>query len=113
MLSKKRKDSKELFKEVLSNSKSFYGTNMSLRVFIGDSVENTRFSFVVSKKVSTKANKRNLLKRRGFSVIKNTLKNIKKGFTCVFFFKKNAITVSYTELNKEILFLLRKSKILK
>jgi ribonuclease P protein component len=112
MLPKKRRVGKELFPDVLKKSKSFYGENMSLRVFLADPSNETRFSFVVSKKVSNKANKRNLLKRRGYSIIKDTTKNINRGFVCVFFFKKSALTVSFADLRKEVLFMLKKSTVL-
>jgi len=113
MLPKKRKVEKSLFTGVLNKSKSFYGKNISLRVFPIESLETTKFSFVVSKKVSNKANKRNLLKRRGFSVVKNIIKHTNKGFVCVFYYKKNALSSSYVEIEKDIKYLLTKARILK
>ncbi len=112
MLSKKRRVGKELFPDILNKGTSFYGENMSLRVFSVKLSNETKFSFVVSKKVSNKATERNFLKRRGYSVIKDITKNINKGFVCVFFFKKHTPTLSYMDLKKEILSLLRKSTIL-
>lgn len=112
MLPKKRRVGKELFPDVLNKSKSFYGDSMSLRVFSVGYSNETRFSFVVSKKVSNKAVKRNFLKKRGYSVIKDISVNINKGFVCVFFFKKSALTLSYVDLKKEISSLLKKSRVL-
>ena len=113
MLPKKRKVDKRLFSHVFNNSESFYGKNISLRVFYVDGDNITKFSFVVSKKVSNKANKRNLLKRRGFSVIENKIKYTNNGFVCVFYFKKNAINKSYSDIEKDIVLLLKKANILK
>lgn len=115
MLSKKRRAEKSLFPRVLSKSKSFYGKNMTVRVFLLNSPDKnskSKFSFVVSKKVSNKAVKRNLLKRRGYSVVKDIKTQINEGFVCVFFFKTTTINLSYIELKKEITFLLKKSNIL-
>ncbi len=114
MLSKKRRVGRELFSQILTRSKSFYGNNLSLRVFkTPHSNKETKFSFIVSKKVSNKAVKRNLLKKRGYYAVKKISKNLNNGFVCMFFLKNSSILLSYTELEKEILFLLKKANVLK
>ncbi len=113
MLSKKIRVGKELFPQVLLKARCLYGNNMSLRVLNTNITNKTKFSFVVSRKVSNKAVRRNLLKRRGYSIIKNISKYINNGFICVFFFKKTSTLLSYKELEKEIFFLLKKAKVLK
>jgi len=112
MLPKKRRVEKELFPDVLNKARSFYGENMSLRVFLAEPYKETRVSFVVSKKVSNKAVKRNFLKRKGYSAIKDMPISLNKGFVCVFFFKKSTLSISYTDLKKEISSLLKKSRVL-
>ncbi len=113
MLSKKRRVNRALFSKVLSKNKSFNGKNISLRVFFGEYLNEPRFSFVVSKKVSNKANKRNFLKKRGYSVVKNIIKQTRGGAVCLFYFKKNATLLSFKDLKKEITTLLKESNILK
>ncbi len=113
MLSKKTRVGKELFPQVLLKAKCLYVNNITLRVLSTNITNKTKFSFVTSKKVSNKAVKRNLLKRRGYSIVKSISKNINNGFICIFFFKKSSTLLSYTELEKEILFLLKKAKVLK
>jgi len=112
MLSKKRRVNRALFSQILTKSKSFSSKNISLSVFNTYSSNETKFSFVVSKKVSNKAVKRLVLKKRGYFAIKKNIKNINKGFICIFFLKKNSTLLPYPILEKEILFLLKKAKVL-
>ena len=109
MLSRKRKIKRSLF-SCLKNGKSFYSKNLSLRTYsCKEKTKNeTKFSFVVSKKVSNSATARNLLKRRGY----NSIKDIKNGFVCIFYFKKTATVLSSNDLNKEILGLLKEGGVL-
>jgi len=110
MLPKKRKIERSLFSFFIKN-KSFQSKNVSLKVcFSDDSKKETKFSFVVSKKVSNLANKRNLLKRRGYHIVEN-IKNIKKGFICIFYFKKSVINLPYKEIKEEVIKLLKESSI--
>lgn len=109
MLPRIRKIQRLLFNLTLSRNKSFKSENLLLLVKKTKLEEKTRFSFVISKKVVKKAHKRNLLKRRCFNVIKNEIYNIKNGFVCVFFIKKNISTLPYQKLNKEIVELLNKA----
>lgn len=111
MLSKKQKVERSLFL-FLKKAKFFQSKNISLKVYYNNNTNNkTKFSFIVSKKVLNKANKRNLLKRRGYFIV-NGIKNIQKGVVCVFYFKKNINTLSYKEIKEEILNLLREAKLI-
>ncbi len=114
MLSKNRRVGRELFSQILTKSRSFNGSNLSLRVLKTPlNNKETKFSFVVSKKVSNKAVKRNFLKKRGYYAVKKISKNLNNDFVCVFFLKKNSTLLSYKEFEKEILFLLKKAEVLK
>jgi len=114
MLPKKRKVNRETFASILKKGRSFHSKNISIRVYSSkNKEEDSRFSFVVSKKISNNANKRNLLKRRGYDVVKGVIKNIKKGFIGIFFYKKGILDLSYLEIRDEIVFLLKKSDALK
>jgi ribonuclease P protein component len=114
MLPSKKRVKKEMFPFVLKNGKIFHSKHISLKTnILKNTTKETKFSFVVSKKVSNKANKRNLIKRRGFSILREILDNIETGFICVFFLKKGVTDISYSELKEEILILLNKAKIIK
>jgi len=73
----------------------------------------TKFSFVVSVKISKKATERNKLKRRGYNIIKKIYNDIQSGFVCVFFLKKNIATLSYPQFEEHLRALLEKARILK
>ena len=72
-----------------------------------------RFSFVVSKKEAKLAVVRNKLRRIGYSVIQKNISQIKENFLVAVFIKKGAMKLSKKELEKEIIFLLKKANLLK
>ena len=72
-----------------------------------------RFSFVVSKKISKKAVERNKFRRIGYNTIQKNISSIKEGFLVAVFIKKSATKISKKELEKEIIFLLKKANLLK
>ncbi len=113
MLSKKQRVTKKDFPIFLNKKNSFYSKNITLKfIYSKQNLENTKFCFIISKKVLSKANKRNFLRRRlKFVVLKNKLK-IKNGFICVFYIKKTIISTSFSEIEKEVLFLLKKANII-
>ena len=116
MLPKTQRVGKELFPKIFSGGRSFSSPHLSVRVLPPASdggVGINKFSFTVSKTVSKKAVQRNLLRRRGYSAIKKTVKETSPGFVCVFSFKKGSENLSYSEISEEIRFLLEKSGILK
>ncbi len=113
MLPKNKRVSKEVFSCILKKSKPLHSENLTLRVLKNiDKKEETKFSFVVSRKVSNKAPKRNLLKRRARFAVSKLYKSMVNGFICVFFVKKSAVDVSYSDLEKEIFYLLKKANVI-
>lgn len=109
MLPKNRRLDKSLFNEVIKKGRSIHSKNISVSILKGSEIEDSRFAFVVSKKVAKKAVNRNLMKRRGYSVLKNLSKEIKKGFLVVFFFKKGSESLTFKEIEDEIATLLKKT----
>ncbi len=75
----------------------------------------SKFSFVVSKKVSKSAVQRNLLRRRGYSALRLILGK-KKLHTLpvlgVFFLKKDAEKLTFSAFQNEVRLLLKKAQIL-
>ncbi len=113
MLSKKQRVNQKNFPTFFDKNNSFYSKNITLKFTHNkQNLEKTKFCFIISKKVSTKANKRNLIRRRlKFVILKNNSK-IKNGFICVFYIKKTIVNPSYSEIEKEVLFLLKKANII-
>ena len=110
MLPSKLRINKTLFK-TFGRGTSFHSPAISLFVYKKDDHSNSQFSFSVSKKVSKLAVKRNKLRRQGYSVISKNLDSIKKGYFVVFNFKKEAIGLSYNQIESDIKVLLQKAEL--
>lgn len=116
MLAKKNRLSRALFDTLLKSGVSFHSPNLSFRTLVSQK-EPSKFSFVVSKKVSKSAVKRNQLRRRGYAILQNTLKQEDKGkmnktVLGAFFFKKGVEKLSFIEIQGEIEFLLKKARVI-
>lgn len=110
MLSKDFKIDKKLIPLVLKEGKIFNSPYFTLRVFKQktDCKKFSLFSFVVSKKVAKNATNRNKLKRKGFYIIRKIIQKTRPCFVCVFSFKKEILNLSFLNLEKEILQILKK-----
>lgn len=109
MLPQKRKVSTELFPLVIKRGKTISSDHFSFKFSPLFGITESKFSFVVSGKISKKATERNLLKRRGYNVIKknSALKIIP--VAGVFFAKKGSTALSFPTLEQEINNLLLKA----
>lgn len=114
MLSKKYKIKKTAFFEIISKGKLFHSPHFTLRVLRAKKEEhdNPLFSFIVSSKVARSAVDRNKLKRRGYAIVRKNLKKIQPQQLYAFFLKKGAVQLSFNNMEKEIIFLLKKSSAL-
>lgn len=111
MLPQKRKVGTELFPLVLKGGKAASSEHFSFKFVPISGTQENKFSFVVSGKVSKKATERNLLKRRGYVVIKKNNISKKTPIAGVFFAKSGATKLSYNALEREISGLLVKARI--
>jgi ribonuclease P protein component len=107
MLPKKKRITKEIFHQVMKNSKVF---NSPFFTFYYLNSPNPQYSFVVTKKVAKGAVERNQFRRKGYNIML-FLKNIRSG-TGIFFFKKEAIKASSLELKNNIENLLKRANAL-
>jgi len=105
---KKKKD----FERVFKGGKSFKKGFLILR-FKENDLKINRFGFVVSKKISKKAVKRNQIKRRLREVVRSNIDFYKKGFDLVYISLPGLEKQNFQKIKDTILFLLNKSKILK
>ena len=105
---------KQIFPVLLKNGQIFNSRNMSLRIMPDQqTIKNliNQVSFVVSTKVSKLATVRNLLKRRGRAIIVKHKENIKTPYFLAFFIKSGAVNLSFSDFEKEVLYLLNLAKI--
>lgn len=107
MLPKTKRVKRALFQKVFSSGRTLHSTYLTARIVLTSptplaSGAPSKFSFVVSKAVAKKAVDRNLLRRRGYSVISKLYNLFPAGLVVVFFYKKGADKLSYASLSKEI-----------
>ena len=91
MLLKKNRVDKKLFEIVLQKGKFVNSPNLSFKFFKNKDFVVPRISFVVPKTVVKSAVKRNLLRRRGYFVLRKYIEKISPSITGVFFFKKGGL----------------------
>ncbi len=96
MLPRTQRVSKRLFEEALKKAKKLHGAHLTLALSKGES--GTRCAFVVSKKVASKAVKRNWLRRRLFVMYRGYNKQIPAGFILMFFVKKAPSTYTAKDM---------------
>jgi ribonuclease P protein component len=113
MLPKKVRIKKSLFKDIKTRGIFLNSPYLFLNVYKESEDKNSLFAFSCSKKVNKLAVKRNLLRRRGYSIIKKILPNINKGFYFIFSFKKDADKQDFNILEQNILDLLKQNNFLK
>jgi ribonuclease P protein component len=107
MLPKNKRVKRVLFPGVFNSGKVLHSVYLTARVVLPApssprAKEPGRFSFVVSKAVAKKATDRNLLRRRGYSVISKMGNLLPPGIVVVFFFKKGSDKITYASLSREI-----------
>ena len=106
MLPKKKRITKDIFQTVISKGNIVSG---SFFLFKYIKEINPHYVFVVSKKIAKTATKRNSLRRRGYNILRQY--GLKNG-AGIFFYKKEAIGVSVSDLKKDIEFILEKIKLI-
>jgi len=106
MLNKKKKVNTSIFKTVIKEGASYFSQNISLRIVKKTSI-GRKFGVSVPKKELKTA-----VKRKVLSILQKIEPKTNIGFNCVFFLKKGALELSYQKLQDEIIFLLKKAKIL-
>ncbi len=109
MLQKKKRVTKDVFMSIMKDGKTVHSPLFSFR-FLADNA-GPRYACVVPKAVFKKAHDRNSLRRKGYNALR---KNITlPPLSGIFFFKKEAKTVDFSEITKEITNLLQKAHFVK
>jgi len=109
---KNRLKRRKNFERLIKKGSFYKGVFLVLKT-IKNEKENTRFGFIVSKKVSKKAVERNKVKRRMREVVRGLLGFVVPGYDVVFFAKKNILGKNFNEIKKEICALMEKSELIK
>lgn len=112
MLPKSRKlKGRDVFFLIYRTGKRFFTDYLT--VYLKISRDHSKFACVISKKAGKKAVARNKLRRRSYSIIRRYLPDLKEGGAIILVFKKGATELSYLELEKNILEIFKKAKLLK
>ena len=111
MLSQDRRIQRNFFSKILKEGKR-YNSKHFLLYLLKYNKKSSRFSFSVSKKVTKLAVDRNKYRRRGYSLVSKYLPNIKPGSLFFFLFKKGDKKLTFNEMEKEIIYLLRETSML-
>lgn len=108
---KNRLKNKKDFDEVFKKGKGAEGFFLFLKTK-NNGLNESRFGFIVSRKVSKKAVIRNKIKRKLRAATGSRTDFIKKGLDVVVFVKKGGDKKELLEMEKELVFLFEKIKIL-
>jgi len=100
------------FKRLVTSGRSFFSKDISLRR-VPNSLDVSRFAFVVSTKVSKKTVERNKLKRRMREIIRKMIPIIKPGSDILIIGKKSALELNFGQLETAINEVLSKANLIK
>lgn len=92
MLPKSNRLDRKLVETIFKNGRFVNSVNLSFK-FIKNISINNKISFIVPKTASKKAVVRNLLRRRGYAVLKKYINQFPSGLTGVFVFGKKSVEV--------------------
>jgi len=112
MLPIKYRVKKDSFTKIMKEGVFVHSPNFYLRFIDKKDQLSSQFSFVVPNKVKKTAMGRHLIKRRLSAVVEKLLTTLKPGFSVVFFVKKDVSQLPYSEVEKEVVELLKKVKLL-
>lgn len=103
MLSKANRLQKDKdFSKVFRASRPVFVGNLAVRAMKRSDSNSSRFGFVISNKIDKRATRRNALKRRLRSIVRE-LSLLKDGFNVVIMVKQNyAFPYNYIEIKKDL-----------
>lgn len=113
LLKKNRLTKKKDFEAVFKNGKTFKQGFLVIKI-AKNNLGINRFGFIVSQKISKKANVRNKVKRRLREVVRLEIKNNnkKEGIDAIFISLSGIEKKSFSEIKEEAIKLLKKSGII-
>ncbi len=105
---KRDNDFKKVFKQGGYDRISFIGVK-----FLKSNLKFNRFAFVIGLKISKKAVLRNKIRRQLEEIVRLNFDHIEIGFDVVVLVEKEIINKNYQEIEKEIINLFKKIKLIK
>lgn len=113
MLPKKFRLLKKKDFEKIHKFGKFFGQNFLAIKLVKNSLNVSRFGFLIGIKVSKKSTVRNKIKRRLRESVRLKLKRIKPGFDIVVFVRPEIAEKNYWEIDKAVEKIFEKAKLLK
>lgn len=107
---KNRLKGRKNFELVLREGKTFFSKNLVLKILPIETNE-IKFGFIVSKKISKKATKRNKIKRWLREIVREEIKNLKGGFWGILLAKKEILETDFWKLKEEVKKTFEKAKL--
>lgn len=101
------------FKNVFDSGETVKDSFLFIKFLKNESRKSSRFGIVISSKVSKKAIVRNRVRRQISEIIRNNLKRVVNSIDVVIVTNSKIVDKEFTEIEKVVLRLLKKSKILK
>ena len=93
MLSKKNRLNKATVDQIFKSGRFLNSPNLTFKYIIQKDSIYPHFSFITPKTSSKSAVKRNLLRRRGYAVLKNKISSLPSGVVGVFLFDKKSLAL--------------------
>jgi ribonuclease P protein component len=114
MLTKNYRLTSKQVKEVLKKGKLITGEAAAVKVLppSGEPAGPSRFAFLISGKEIKLATERNRLRRRMRAVLWSNRRAIQGHYQAVFILRRGLLTLSFADLAREILHLLKKAQIM-
>ncbi len=100
------------FKKVYDSGKTVRNSFLFIKFLKDSSLKNSKFGIVVSTKISKKATVRNRVRRQISEVIRTNLDRIINDVNVVIVTNSKIVDKEFTEIEKVVVKLLKKSKIL-
>lgn len=98
------------FELVLKEGKTFFSKNLVLKILPVEADE-IKFGFIVSKKISKKATKRNKIKRWLREIVRREIENLKGRFWGILLPKKGILETDFWKLKEEVKKIFEKAKL--
>ncbi len=99
------------FDKVKKEGSLFQSKSFAIAVLERKDKEPSRFGFIVSNKISKRANARNKIKRVLRETVRTNLPKLKAGFDLVFLVKKPALTKQTKEIREEVSLVFKKANL--
>jgi ribonuclease P protein component len=101
------------FDKVKEEGSLFQSESFAIAILLRKDEEPSRFGFVISNKISKRANIRNKIKRILREAVKTSLPELKSGFDVIFLVKKVALARQTKDIMNEVSVVFKKADLFK